>query len=62
MMNRKGYGRKRSWRNLRYNPGIYLEGLMNTTKNLSQDIQSPDRDLKPRPAEYEIGVLNHDVR
>jgi hypothetical protein len=31
---------KRSWPNLRY-PGIYLEGLRRTTKNLIQDSQWP---------------------
>jgi hypothetical protein len=31
-MNWKGYGRKWSWPNLRYYPGIFLEGLWKTTK------------------------------
>jgi hypothetical protein len=34
-MNWKGYGRKQSWSNLRNYPGICLEGLAKTTKNLS---------------------------
>jgi hypothetical protein len=34
IINWKGYGRKRSWRNLRHYPGICLEGLRKTTKNL----------------------------
>jgi hypothetical protein len=35
-----------------YYPGIYLEGLSKTMKNLSQDSQSPDRrDLNPGPPE-----------
>jgi hypothetical protein len=33
---------------LRYSPGIYLEGLRKTTKNLSQYSRCPGRDLKPR--------------
>jgi hypothetical protein len=44
-MNWEGYGRKRSWPNLRYYPGIYLDGLRKATKNLSQDIRSRSRDL-----------------
>jgi hypothetical protein len=31
-MNWKEYGKKRSWINLSYGPGIYLEVLMKTTK------------------------------
>jgi hypothetical protein len=34
-MNWKGYGQKESWPNVRYNPSIYLEGLMKTMKILS---------------------------
>jgi hypothetical protein len=30
------YGRKWSWHNLRYYPGICLEGLRKTTRNLVQ--------------------------
>jgi len=33
MMNWKGCERKWSWPNLRYYPGICLEGLRKTTKN-----------------------------
>jgi hypothetical protein len=43
-MSWKGYGRKLSWPNLRYYPGICLEGLRKTKKNLSQDSRSPGRD------------------
>jgi hypothetical protein len=32
---------------LRYYPGICLEGLRETTENLSQDSRSSGRDLKP---------------
>jgi hypothetical protein len=34
IMNWKGYGRKRSWRNLRYYLGICLEGLKKNTKHM----------------------------
>jgi hypothetical protein len=50
-MNWKGYGREWSWPNLRYYPGIFLEGLRKTTRNLLQDIQSLG------PPEYKAGVL-----
>jgi hypothetical protein len=33
-MDWKGFGRKLSWRNLRYYSGIFVEGLSNTTKTL----------------------------
>jgi hypothetical protein len=36
MMNRKVHGRKWPWPNLRYYPGICLEGLRKTMRNLSQ--------------------------
>jgi hypothetical protein len=42
---------------LRYYPGICLEGLRKTTKNLSQNNQFPGRDFNPGPPEYEIRVL-----
>jgi hypothetical protein len=56
-MNWKEYGRKQSWPNLRYYPGICLEGLRETMKNVSQDSQSAGQDLKPGPSEYKAGVL-----
>jgi hypothetical protein len=37
MMNGKVFGRKQSWPYLRFYPGIRLEGLIKTKKNLSQD-------------------------
>jgi hypothetical protein len=46
-MNWKGYGRKRLWPNLRYYPGICMEGLRKTTKSLTQAIRSPGRDSNP---------------
>jgi hypothetical protein len=57
VMDWKGCGKKRSWSDFRYYPGIYLDGLRKTTKDLSQDSRSPGRDFKPGPAEYEVGVL-----
>jgi hypothetical protein len=40
--------------------GIYLKGLRKTTKKLSQDSRSQDRNLNPGPPKYEAGVLvNH---
>jgi hypothetical protein len=35
----EGFERKRWWPKLRHCPGIFLEGLSITTKNLSQDIR-----------------------
>jgi hypothetical protein len=57
-MDWKGYIRKRSWHNFRGYPGIFLEGLGETTKNLSQDIRSLGRDLNLVPSEYEAEVLS----
>jgi hypothetical protein len=37
--------------------GIRLEGPRKTTKTLSQDNQSPSRDLDTGPPEYGAGVL-----
>jgi hypothetical protein len=42
---------------LRYYPGIYLEGLRNTTKSDSQDCMFPGQDSNAGPPEYEAGVL-----
>jgi hypothetical protein len=58
MVKCKGHGRKRSWPNLRYYLGICLEGLIKTTKNLSEDSWSPGRDLNPETPEYEAGALS----
>jgi hypothetical protein len=44
-----------------YNPGICLERLRKTTKNLS-GYQSPGRDFNPGPPEYEAEVLNTRTR
>jgi hypothetical protein len=40
---------------LKYYPGIRLEGLRKTTKNLSQDSRYPGGDFNPGPPE--AGVL-----
>jgi hypothetical protein len=45
MINRKGYGMKHLWPNLRNCCGIFLEGLRKTTRNHSDDIRSPGQDL-----------------
>jgi hypothetical protein len=39
--------------------GIFLAGMRRTTKNLSQVILSPGRDLNPSAPEYEAGMLKH---
>jgi hypothetical protein len=56
-MNCKGFERKRAWSNLRYYPGIRLEGLRKITKNLNTDSWSSGQHLNPVPPEYEAGVL-----
>jgi hypothetical protein len=56
MMNCEGCGRTQSWPNLSYHPYTCLEGLRKTTKYLSQDSQSLDRDLNPGPPTYEAGL------
>jgi hypothetical protein len=43
MMSVKGFCRKRSWPNLIYYGGVYLEGLRKTTEILSQHSQSPGK-------------------
>jgi hypothetical protein len=52
----EGYGRKRSYPNLRYYPGILLDGLRKNMKN-SQDSRSLGRDLNRGPPAYEAGIL-----
>jgi hypothetical protein len=49
----EGIWKVRSWPNLRYYPGICLEGSRKTTKNLSKASRSLGRDLNPGPPEYE---------
>jgi hypothetical protein len=42
---------------LKYCSGIRLEGLRETTNNLSQDSWSPSPDLNPGPPKNEVLVL-----
>jgi hypothetical protein len=56
-MNWKEYGRKRSWSNLRYYPGIGLDILGKITKDLSQSSGSPFQDFNTGPPEYEAEVV-----
>jgi hypothetical protein len=53
--------KKRSWPNLRYYPGIYLEELRKTTK-ACQNGRSPRRDFYLGPPEYEAGVITNRPR
>jgi hypothetical protein len=55
MMNWKGFERKRSWPNLRYYPGIYLEGTEKITKHLSQESRCLGRDTNPGPLNTKQG-------
>jgi hypothetical protein len=41
-----GYGRKRSWRNLKYYLGICLDRPRKTMQNVSQDNWSSNREQK----------------
>jgi hypothetical protein len=52
----KGYRRNQLCPNLRYYPGIFLEGVRKTTKT-SVRIASLQTDLKPGSPKYEVGVL-----
>jgi hypothetical protein len=52
MINRKECGRKRPWTTFKVIPGMCLEELRKTTKNLSQYSQSQGRDLNPGPSVY----------
>jgi hypothetical protein len=49
-------GRKQSWPNLRYYPGICVEKLRKTIKNLSQDSWSLSRDLNSGLPEYKANA------
>jgi hypothetical protein len=57
MMNWKGFERKQSWPNLRYNPGICLDGLRKTKKDLSKDSWYLGWDFTQGPPKCEAGVL-----
>jgi hypothetical protein len=52
-MSCKGFERKRSWPDLRYYPGIRLEGPGKNHEKLWQDSRSPGRDLNPGPGKQE---------
>jgi hypothetical protein len=56
-MNCKGFGRKRSWPNLRFYPDVFLDGLRKATNSLHPGCPSPGRHLNPGPFENEAGVL-----
>jgi hypothetical protein len=45
-------GRKRSWPNFWYYPGICLEGLRKTTEDLNQDNRSPEPSFEPGSSAY----------
>jgi hypothetical protein len=60
-MNQKGYGRKWPWPNLRYYPGICLEALRKTMKNLSQSSWSLGQDLNPGPPDPGVLLLGRDT-
>lgn len=50
-------GRKRSRPNLKYYPGVSLEGLKNTSENLIEGVRSLRSDLKSELPEYEARVI-----
>jgi hypothetical protein len=50
--------KKWPWPNLKYYPGIYLEGIRKNMKNLCKDSRSPGQDLNPETPEYEVGMHN----
>jgi hypothetical protein len=50
----EGYGWKH--RDLIYFPGVSLDGVRKSTKNLSPDGSSPGRDLNQGPLEYKTGM------
>jgi hypothetical protein len=56
-MNWKGCGRKRSWPNLRYYPGICLEGLRENTENLSDNRRSLGPEMNSGSPKYEAEVI-----
>jgi len=51
---------KRSWPNVRHNPGFDLQGLRKTMENTSQDSRSLNRDLNAGPSKYEAPHENYD--
>jgi hypothetical protein len=49
---------------LRHYPGMCLDGLRKTKKNVGQDSRSPGRDLNPKlpNTKQEYSPLDHDVQ
>jgi hypothetical protein len=58
----EGFSRKRSWPILRYCPGIRLQGLRKTMKDLNQESRSPGPRFEPGIFRIRSGSANHDVR
>jgi hypothetical protein len=54
----KGWGRRRTWPNLRHYSEFRLEGLRYTTKDRSQYSRTPCRGLNSGPLKYEAGLLH----
>jgi hypothetical protein len=61
-MNWNGCERNRSRPNVRYYPGICLEGLKKTTKPINEDSRSLSSDLNLGPPKYEAWVLTSRLR
>jgi hypothetical protein len=59
LMNRKRFGRKRSWRNLRYYDGIRLEGQRKTTKTPNQHSRLPGSRFEPGTSRIRNSSFNH---
>jgi hypothetical protein len=57
MVNWKGFGRNRSWPNVKVASQHSIGGTEENHDNVSQDSLSLGRNLNPRPPEYEAGVL-----
>lgn len=49
------------WSNVRYYTNIYLEGLRKSTKDISQDVRCPNRDMNRSSPEYKSEVLPTEV-
>jgi hypothetical protein len=59
MKNWKGFGRKLSWLNLRYHPGIRLEGLRKIARNLNQDSRLLGPRMESRTSRIQSRSINH---
>lgn len=53
------FGKRRSWCSLRYDRGICLEGLEETTNYLKQNGLFPARFLNPKFSEHKAGMLSN---